>query len=55
LDGNGHRDCPGLVLAAFAYFTAIGGGALQDALFIVAYAVLVWLIGGAIWYVLADR
>jgi hypothetical protein len=44
-----------VVLAAFAYFTATGGGALQGAPFIVAYAVLVWLIGRAILYALADR
>lgn len=29
-----------VVLAAFAYFTATGGGALQGALFIVVYGVL---------------
>jgi hypothetical protein len=44
-----------VVLAAFAYFTATGSGALPGALFIVAYAVLVWLIGRAILYVFAGR
>jgi hypothetical protein len=38
-----------------AYFTASGSGALEGALFIVAYASLVWLIGSAILYLLARR
>ena len=42
-----------VVLAA--YFTASGSGALEGALFIVAYASLVWLIGSAILYLLARR
>ena len=41
-----------VVLAVFAYFTASGTGALQGALFIVAFAGLVWLIGRAILYLL---
>jgi hypothetical protein len=42
-------------LAILAYFTAKGSGALEGALFIVAYASLVWLIGSAILYLLARR
>ncbi len=44
-----------VVLAVFAYFTATGSGALQGALFIVAFAGLLWLIGRAILYVLVGR
>ena len=44
-----------VVLAILAYFTAKGSGALEDALFIVACASLVWLIGSAILYLLARR
>jgi hypothetical protein len=44
-----------VVLAGFAYFTATGTGALQGAMFIVAFAGLVWLIGRAILYLLAGR
>jgi hypothetical protein len=44
-----------VVLAILAYFTAKGSGALEGALFIVAYASLVWLIGSAILYWLARR
>ena len=44
-----------IVFAVFAYFTATGSGALAGALFIVALAGLVWLIGRAILYVLAGR
>jgi hypothetical protein len=44
-----------VVLAVFAYFTATGTGALQGALFIVAFAGVVWLIGRAILYLLAGR
>jgi hypothetical protein len=44
-----------LILAILAYFTAKGSGALEGALFIVAYAILVWLIGSAILYLLARR
>jgi len=44
-----------VVLAILAYFTASGSGALEGALFIVAYASLVWLIGSAILYLLARR
>jgi hypothetical protein len=44
-----------VVFAVFAYFTATGSGALQGALFIVAFAGLVWLIGRVILYVLAGR
>jgi hypothetical protein len=44
-----------VVLAILAYFTAKGSGALEGALFIVAYASLVWLIGSAILYLLARR
>jgi hypothetical protein len=40
-----------VVLAILAYFTAKGSGAL----FIVAYAILAWLIGSAILYLLARR
>lgn len=39
-----------VVLAILAYFTAKGRGVLEGALFIVAYASLVWLIGSAILY-----
>ncbi|MGA7231057.1 MAG: hypothetical protein WBX95_09035 [Xanthobacteraceae bacterium] len=47
----------GIVVAIddLAYFTAKGSGALEGALFIVAYASLVWLIGSAILYLLARR
>jgi hypothetical protein len=44
-----------VIFAAFAYYTATGSGALEGALFIVAFAGLVWLIGRAILYVLAGR
>jgi len=44
-----------VVLAILAYFTAKGSGALEGALFIVACASLVWLIGSAILYFLARR
>ena len=44
-----------VIFAAFAYYTATGRGALEGALFIVAYAAVVWLIGRAILYVLAGR
>jgi hypothetical protein len=44
-----------VVLAILAYFTAKGSGALEGALFIVAYAILAWLIGSAILYLLARR
>jgi hypothetical protein len=44
-----------VVLAILAYFTAKGSGALEGALFIVAYSSLVWLIASAILYLLARR
>jgi hypothetical protein len=43
------------IFAAVAYYTATGSGALEGALFIVAFTGLVWLIGRAILYVLAGR
>jgi hypothetical protein len=40
--------------STFAYYTATGRGAL-GALFIVAYAAVIWLFGRAILYVLAGH
>jgi hypothetical protein len=44
-----------VVLAILAYFTASGSGALEGFLLIVAFAGLVWLVGGGILYLLARR
>jgi hypothetical protein len=44
-----------VVLAILAYFTASGSGALEGVLLIVAFAGLVWLVGGGILYLLARR
>jgi hypothetical protein len=44
-----------VVLAILAYFTASGSGALEGVLLIVAFAGLVWLVGGGILHLLARR